>query len=112
MQLESLNEKETQCDTMPEQESSLSAALYLERTSLRTTASTFQPAISNKEEVVIPQSPPKTSVMLRNIPVDFSRSAVMDALRSEGFVDRIVFVYVPMNLRSKGHFGYAFVDFD
>merc|ERR1712217_739093 len=47
-----------------------------------------------------------------NIPADFSRSAVLDVLRSEGFADQIAFLYVPMNLRSKGNFGYAFVDFD
>merc|ERR1711972_90086 len=48
--------------------------------------------------------------MIRNIPTDVTRNAVMDLLRSEGFGDHVVFIYVPMNLRSSGSFGYAFVD--
>merc|ERR1719379_3001438 len=36
----------------------------------------------------------------------------MDMLCSAGFADRVVFIYLPMNLRKAGNFGYAFVDFD
>merc|ERR1711933_206874 len=36
----------------------------------------------------------------------------MDLLRSGGFANHVEFIYLPMNLRSPGNFGYAFVDFD
>jgi len=36
---------------------------------------------------------------------------VMDVLRDAGFADHVTFIYIPMNLRSRGNFGYAFVDF-
>merc|ERR1712048_826699 len=54
----------------------------------------------------------KTTLILRNIPLGASRSAIMDLLRHEGFADHVVFIYLPMNLRNSGNFGYAFVDFD
>jgi len=60
----------------------------------------------------VPEAAPKTSVLLRNIPADLPRSSVLDVLRSKGFAKQIRFVYVPMNLRTKCSFGYAFVDFD
>merc|ERR1711920_93718 len=54
----------------------------------------------------------KTTLMLRNLPAGLSRSMVMDLLRAGGFADHIAFIYLPMNLRTSGNFGYAFVDFD
>lgn len=53
-----------------------------------------------------------TTLMLCNIPNQLSRSKVMDMLHSEGFVDHVEFIYVPMNLRKVHNFGYAFVTFD
>jgi len=50
--------------------------------------------------------------MLCNIPHHFSRSSVVDILRSEGFADHVTFMYVPKNQKSGDIFGYAFVDFD
>merc|ERR1712176_1347111 len=58
------------------------------------------------------EAAPKTTIMLRNIPTGLCRSMVMDVLRSEGFAENVAFIYLPMNLRSSGNFGYAFVDFD
>jgi len=99
------------CEPQCGQEGSLPVALAVERTPLRSAASLFQPAASNQKEAVVAEAAPNTTLMLRNLPADFSRSAVMDVLRSEGFADHASFVYVPMNLRSNGNFGYAFVDF-
>jgi hypothetical protein len=50
--------------------------------------------------------------MLRNIPNDFTRSMVMDILRHEALAVHVELIYVPMNLRGSGNFGYAFIDFD
>lgn len=52
-----------------------------------------------------------TTLILRNLPAGLGRSALLGVLRSEGFADHVVFIYLPMNLRSSGNFGYAFVDF-
>jgi len=58
------------------------------------------------------QQAEKTTVMLCNIPSHYTRNSVMSVLRSEGFADHIMFIYIPMNLRNLNNFGYAFVDFD
>jgi hypothetical protein len=55
---------------------------------------------------------PKTTLMLCNLPNHYSRSMVMDMLRSEGFGDHVELIYVPMNLAEIQNFGYAFVSLD
>jgi hypothetical protein len=54
----------------------------------------------------------KTTLMLCNIPHHYSRSMVMDMLQSQGFVEHVEFIYLPMNLKKVHNFGYAFVTFD
>lgn len=54
----------------------------------------------------------RTTVMLRNIPAGISRTNVLDVLRSAGLAHHVDFIYVPMNLKGSGNFGYAFVCFD
>merc|ERR1712151_1158900 len=51
-----------------------------------------------------------TTLILRNLPAGLGRSALLGVLRSECFADHLVFIYLPMNLRSSGNFGHAFVD--
>lgn len=75
-------------------------------------ATVFQPESYEHKKDTRQEGVPLTTVMLRNIPADHSRNMVMDMLRSSGFADRVSFMYLPMNLRSSGNFGYAFVDFD
>jgi hypothetical protein len=91
----------------------LSTTPILERTPLRSAAALFQPMTTRKkEDTLAEEATPKTTVMLRNLPIGLNRSAMMEVLRSAGVVDHVVFIYLPMNLRSPGNFGYAFVDFD
>lgn len=106
------NEGLKPCVTKPGLDGSLAVALDLEHALGRAKASDPQPAITNLKEVDMADAAPKTTIMLRNIPVEFTRTTVIDFLRSQGFADHITFVYVPMNLRSIGNFGYCFVDFD
>jgi hypothetical protein len=64
-----------------------------------------------KQDNTLEEATAKTSVMLCTIPNHYTRSMVMDVLRDAGFADHVTFIYIPMNLRSRGNFGYAFVDF-
>ena len=61
----------------------------------------------------------KTTIMLCNIPSNYSRESVLDVLQSEGFMNYVNLIYVPMNLRTAvagvgacDNFGYGFVSFD
>jgi len=56
-------------------------------------------------------SPPKTTVMLRNLPVGYTRAALLELLQDEGFKGSFDFVYLPMDFASKVCLGYAFVNF-
>jgi hypothetical protein len=51
-----------------------------------------------------------TTVMLKNIPNDYSRAMVLELFNSEGFCGKYDFVYLPVDFRSGSAFGYAFVN--
>merc|ERR1712048_1365336 len=52
-----------------------------------------------------------TSVMLRNIPNDYTRDMVCKLLDQEGFQAKYDFLYVPIDFMSGSARGYAFVNF-
>jgi len=52
----------------------------------------------------------RTTVMVRNIPTYLSQKDFVRELIARGYRGLFSFVYMPMNLRSDGSFGYAFVD--
>lgn len=52
----------------------------------------------------------RTTVMVRNIPTHLSQIDFVRELSARGYRNLFTFVYMPMNLRSYGSFGYAFVD--
>mmetsp|Transcript_7222 Transcript_7222/g.20352 ORF Transcript_7222/g.20352 Transcript_7222/m.20352 type:complete len:412 (-) Transcript_7222:135-1370(-) len=54
---------------------------------------------------------PKTTVLLRNLPEDFTRAALLELLEDEGFEGTFDFVYLPMDFGAKVCLGYAFVNF-
>lgn len=52
----------------------------------------------------------RTTVMLRNLPNNYTREMLLRLLESQGFGGAITFVYLPIDFRSKAALGYAFVD--
>lgn len=59
-----------------------------------------------------PQAPqPWTTVMMRNIPNDYSGAMLLDLLDEHGFKGLYNLVYLPMDYHRQAGFGYAFIDF-
>jgi len=52
----------------------------------------------------------RTTVMLRGIPLVYTRSDVLNLLESEGFFGRFNFVYVPIDFKRQRNLGYALVN--
>ena len=52
----------------------------------------------------------RTTIMLNNLPEDFSRDMVADLLSSQGFEKKLGFIYTPMKFSGMITIGYAFVN--
>jgi hypothetical protein len=52
----------------------------------------------------------RTTVMLRNLPNNYTRAMLMELLASEGFGGDFDFLYFPIDFRTKAALGYAFVN--
>jgi len=57
-----------------------------------------------------PQAAP-TTLMLRNLPVEYDRTMLLELFDSEGFAGLYDFVYLPADFRKSGCFGYCFINF-
>mmetsp|Transcript_41490 Transcript_41490/g.51073 ORF Transcript_41490/g.51073 Transcript_41490/m.51073 type:complete len:258 (-) Transcript_41490:185-958(-) len=53
---------------------------------------------------------PKTTVMLRNLPNNYTRSMLIRLLDEQGFVGKYDFLYLPMDFERRANLGYAFVN--
>jgi len=53
----------------------------------------------------------KTTVLLRNLPTDFTRAELVELLEDEGFDGTFDFVYLPIDFGNEACLGYAFVNF-
>jgi len=53
----------------------------------------------------------RTTVMLRNMPNNYSRSMLVELLNAEGFAGQYDFLYLPMDFQSRASLGYAFINF-
>mmetsp|Transcript_10652 Transcript_10652/g.20664 ORF Transcript_10652/g.20664 Transcript_10652/m.20664 type:complete len:482 (+) Transcript_10652:152-1597(+) len=58
----------------------------------------------------LPADGPRTTVMLRNLPNNYTRSMLLRLLDEEGFVGQYDFVYLPMDFKTHASLGYAFVN--
>lgn len=67
----------------------------------------FQPPQGTAEE----PPEPWTTVMMRNIPNDYTGTMLLDLLNEHGFGGLYNLVYLPMDYHRKAGFGYAFIDF-
>lgn len=52
----------------------------------------------------------KTTLMLKNLPNDYTRDFVVDLLNEQGLKGKYDFVYVPRDFKRKSGLGYAFVN--
>lgn len=52
----------------------------------------------------------RTTVMLRNLPNNYTRSMLIAMLNKEGFSGQFDFIYLPMDFRSHACLGYAFIN--
>jgi len=52
----------------------------------------------------------KTTVMMRNIPNDYTRTMLLKLLDTQGFGGKYDLVYLPIDYHSKVGFGYAFIN--
>jgi len=52
----------------------------------------------------------RTTVMLKNIPNDYTRDQVVSLLDSHGFAGRYDFVYLPLDFTTHSAFGYSFIN--
>jgi len=56
------------------------------------------------------ESDSMTTLMLRNIPNDFTREMLLNMLNTEGFAGKYDFVYLPIDFARSANLGYAFVN--
>jgi len=52
----------------------------------------------------------RTTLMLRNIPNDYSRDMLLELLDAQGFAARYDFLYLPVDFKRMAGLGYAFVN--
>lgn len=52
----------------------------------------------------------RTTVMLRNLPNNYSRAMLLELMDSQGFAGKYDFVYLPIDFSTQSNIGYAFVN--
>jgi len=53
----------------------------------------------------------KTTVMMRNVPNDYTRNMVLELLNNTGYKSKFDFIYLPIDFERKAGLGYAFINF-
>ncbi|CAE7315691.1 ML4 [Symbiodinium microadriaticum] len=70
-----------------------------------TSTETLEVAVKPNDQVEC-----KTTVMLRNVPNDYTREMLLELLDSQGFAGRYNFAYLPCDFYRDANLGYAFVN--
>mmetsp|Transcript_26379 Transcript_26379/g.47863 ORF Transcript_26379/g.47863 Transcript_26379/m.47863 type:complete len:353 (+) Transcript_26379:82-1140(+) len=52
----------------------------------------------------------RTTVMMRNLPADFTRASLLELLGAEGFFGRFDFIYIPFDFKRQLNLGYALIN--
>jgi len=55
-------------------------------------------------------TPSKTTIMLRNLPNNYTRDGLLNLLASQGFGGKLDFLYFPIDFKTHAALGYAFVN--
>lgn len=66
--------------------------------------------LANHVSASTPSTEGFTTLMLRNVPNQYTRDMLVDLLNSEGFAGTFSFVYLPIDFKTHAGLGYAFVD--
>lgn len=73
-----------------------------------------QPLAQSKDHIICNEQmldEQQMTVMVRNLPLDLSQPGLVQRIIERGYSGLFNFVYMPMNFRGRGNFGYAFVSF-
>ena len=78
-----------------------------------TSTATFSEQVSNTDDGNSDHDKTgiRTTVMLRNMPNNYSRTMLLELLDAEGFAGQYDFLYLPMDFQSRASLGYAFINF-
>jgi len=73
-----------------------------------------EPAAEETKDLAVGEdlNDPRTTVMLRNLPNNYTRAMLLKLFESEGFLPSLNFVYLPIDFRTQSALGYAFVDLE
>lgn len=106
------SEQESRCESRVSNSSQTSGDLRraMKSGTLLEEHATTKPLCHEKRSLVI-QPRDYTTIMLRNLPNDYSRDMLINLLESKGFGRRFDFVYLPVDFVKHSGLGYAFVNF-
>merc|ERR1711972_1317523 len=66
--------------------------------------------IANMDHTEVHSEVSRTTVMLRNLPNNYTRAMLVELLQREGFGRAYNFLYLPIDFKTQAALGYAFVD--
>lgn len=87
------------------------AADAAEPRSPSTVSSRKSKCVDVEVEVAAPGEETFTTVMIRNVPNDYTRTMLIELLDAQGFHGKYDFVYLPVDFKKSSGLGYAFVNF-
>lgn len=95
---------------VPGAQPGMAASTFMSYESLPTSAplTDAEPLAPTKQRRVRHEG--RTTLMLKNIPNDYSRTMLLDLLDAQGFAGRYDFIYLPIDFKRSAGLGYAFIN--